>query len=232
MNTKYITLIALTSALGLPVGVAMAGGGPPAPSDCQKHCPPPTATPCPTVTVASNPQPCPTATPTETATATPTATETPTVTPTPTETAEPEPTPVEGPPGEPGPPGNDGQPGDVGPQGPPGPAATTCISQRVARWRLLARSVRVRISNVRVSFEGNRVRTTRRSFRGRTVYFARIDMSGLRHGIYTGRVRYVITNRATGVSHRWTKVHHWRTCYGNPKGGGSQGHNAFTTTIL
>jgi hypothetical protein len=96
----------------------------------------------------------------------------------------------------------------------------------------MARIVRVRISRVRVTFEGVRVPVRRSTFRGRPVYKATIDMTGLKRGIYTGRVRYRITTRSTGKSRNWTKVQSWRPCYGNPEGGRNEGHNQFTTTIL
>jgi len=210
-------LLCFVAALALAVPVAALADGSHPPRDCYKSkCPPPTPTPGPTVT------PEPTSTPTPEPTTTPE--------PEPTTTPEPEETPPpESVPGEQGPPGEQGEPG---PPGEPGTTAPACVSNRTGQWRLLARTVRVRISNVRVSFEGNRLPIRRSTFNGRPVFKATIDMTGLRRGIYTGRVRYTITTRSTGRSRRWTKVHHWRVCYGNPKRGGREGHNAFTTTIL
>ena len=147
-----------------------------------------------------------------------------------------------------------GVPGVQGPPGPPGPPGTNttvtvepeqCISARIARWRIIVRqNVRVRI--VGTTFEG--VRATRTRFRtagGRVGYRVRIDMRGLPRGVYVSRVKYRFT-RVTGpaglnldpdnfgrpsrIVRR--KVHYWRACYGNPKGGGGEGMNAYPVTLL
>jgi len=163
---------------------------------------------------------------------------------------------IAGPPGAPGAPGANGQngqngqngangqngqngaPGATGPAGAPGApgrsvATAVCTSSRTARWVLVVRrSVRVR--NVTASFEGRRAPIRRRTLGGRVSYVVTIDATGLNRGIYTARVRYRIANPAVngGRERRFTKVHYYRPCYGNPKGGLREGANQFSRTIL
>ena len=81
------------------------------------------------------------------------------------------------------------------------------------------------------SFEGNRARTRRGSFRGnRRAYRIRIDMRGLPRGIYVAKARYRV-DKGRGFR-RSQRVHYYRACYGNPKGGGIQGPNRFPVTVL
>jgi hypothetical protein len=58
------------------------------------------------------------------------------------------------------------------------------------------------------------------------VYRVTIDMSGLRRGVYVARVRYRIDGQ------RSTRIHYYRACTGNPKGGGPEGPNRFPVTVL
>ena len=72
-------------------------------------------------------------------------------------------------------------------------------------------------------------------------------MRGLTKGIYVARVRYRITRialpglgvtlddpdsfgRPSRIDRR--KIHYFRACYGNPKGGGGEGPNAYPVTLL
>jgi hypothetical protein len=120
----------------------------------------------------------------------------------------------------------------VSPDRPATTAARTCHSRRIGHWGLIVRST-VRVTGLRASFEGRRAPVRRTTRNGRQAYVVTINMRGLRHGIYTGRVRYRLTRLSTGSSRRWTKVHHWRVCYGhNPEGGLPEGHNQFPLTIL
>jgi Collagen triple helix repeat (20 copies) len=153
-----------------------------------------------------------------------------------------------GTPGAPGQPGTPGQPGAPGPAGPPGvnpllPESVTCISNRVATWRVIVRRG-LRIRRVRFSFEGVPATFTRgRTPGGRRVFRVRIDMRGLPRGIYVARVRYrvvdgsLLDRLADGAFGRpgrldRRKVHYFRTCYGNPKGGGGEGPNQYPVTVL
>lgn len=133
-------------------------------------------------------------------------------------------------PGPPGPPGPPGTPGTPGPQGPAGPVPAICRSKRTATWLLVVRRT-VRVTNLRASFEGVSAPTRRTTVRGRQAYRVTIDMTGLPRGIYVARVRYRIA-RGGSASRAWTRIHYYRGCYGNPKGGGLEGPNQFTTTIL
>ena len=86
----------------------------------------------------------------------------------------------------------------------------------------MRRNVEVRRFTAR--FEGVRARVTRGSYRGRVAYRVRIDMRGLPRGIYTARARYQVSVRDARFR-RSSRVHHFRPCYGNPKGGGPEGPN-------
>jgi hypothetical protein len=153
-----------------------------------------------------------------------------------------------GAPGPTGPGGADGPAGPQGPAGPPGatprlPENVTCISNRVATWRVIVRRG-VRVRNVRFSFEGVRTSAVRgRTPGGRVVYRVRVDMRGLPRGVYVARVRYrqtaggLLDRIADGAFGRppridRRKVHYFRACYGNPKGGGGEGPNQYPITLL
>jgi hypothetical protein len=83
------------------------------------------------------------------------------------------------------------------------------------------------ITALRASFEGVRAKVTRSKTRGgRAVYFVRVDLRGLTKGLYVARIRY----RLNG--HRDTKVHYYRACTGNPKGGLGEGPNRFPATVI
>jgi len=82
------------------------------------------------------------------------------------------------------------------------------------------------VTNLRASFEGVRAPVTRSTRRGRQVFVVRIDMSGLQRGIYVARVRYRIDGR------RSTRIHYFRPCVGNPKGGRREGPNRIEVTVL
>jgi len=101
---------------------------------------------------------------------------------------------------------------------------------RKVQWLLVVRSV-VRVSNLRATFENKPVAVRRHApVRGRTAYQVTIDLTGLRRGVYFARVKYVLTNLRgprAGESHKWTKVHLYRACYGK-----LGDPNQFTTTIL
>lgn len=132
-----------------------------------------------------------------------------------------------------GAPGTSGTPGAPGARGPSGPATQICTSNRVARWILVVRNS-VTVTRVQASFEGVRAPIRRRTLGGRVSYVVTINASGLVRGIYTARVRYLISNPAVngGKFRRFTKVHYYRPCYGNPKGGLREGANQFQRTIL
>jgi hypothetical protein len=57
-------------------------------------------------------------------------------------------------------------------------------------------------------------------------------MTGLRRGLYVARVRYQITRQSTGQTRFRTRIHYYRACEGNPKGGGLEGPNTNRITIL
>lgn len=137
-----------------------------------------------------------------------------------------------GPAGPAGPQGPAGPAGPAGPQGPPGstPATATCVSKRIGRWRIIVRRVH-RVRNVRISFEGVTAPFRETRSRGRRVFIARIDMRGLPQGLFVGRVRYDVSNRGRPFR-RGTNIHYWRTCLGNPKGGGKEGPNRFPVQII
>ena len=143
---------------------------------------------------------------------------------------------ADGAPGAGGPVGANGAPGPPGVTGPQGPAGSvpqlaTCVSTRIATWVLVVRRTH-RVRRVRGSFEGVRARTTRSTFKGRFAYKIRIDMRGLPRGIYVAKVRYRV-DKGRGVGfRRGQRVHYYRACYGNPKGGGIQGPNRFPVTTL
>jgi hypothetical protein len=84
---------------------------------------------------------------------------------------------------------------------------------------------------LRASFEGVRAPTKRGTFRGRVSYRVTIKMAGLKRGIYTARVVYRVSRKGR-KEHRATQVQAFRPCYGNPKGGGPEGPNRLTITIL
>jgi hypothetical protein len=158
-----------------------------------------------------------------------------------------------GPPGPEGPAGDDGAPGPAGPTGPTGntgatgtqgpagptgpagprgdtPTVNICTSRRIARWTLVLRN-RVTVSNFRAQFEGVNARVTRTTYRGRRAIRVAIDMRGLHRGIYTARAVYRI-RVGDGRLRRTQRVHHFRPCYGNPKGGGPESPNRFPIDIL
>ena len=190
-------------------------------SNRHRH-PSPCPTPTPTITPTPTPTPTVTATPTATATATPVGQ--PTVTPTPTPTQ--------------------GLPGPPGPAGPAGPAAPVCVSNRVAKWRITVRkNVRVRI--ISTTFEGVHAPIIKkgRTPGGRRFFIVRINLAGLKHGVYAARVKYRFTRvpfatpfdpadfgRPASIVRR--KVHLFRACYGNPKGGKGEGLNPYPVTLL
>jgi hypothetical protein len=89
----------------------------------------------------------------------------------------------------------------------------------------------VRVTALRATFEGVRARVRKGTYRGRIAYRVRIDMRGLNRGIYTARAVYRISVRG-GAVRRGTQVHHFRPCYGNPKGGGPEGPNRFPIQII
>ena len=63
------------------------------------------------------------------------------------------------------------------------------------------------------------------------MFVATINMRGLARGIYVARVRYRVSVRGREFR-RATHVHYWRTCYGNPKGGGPEGMNRFPVELI
>ena len=130
-----------------------------------------------------------------------------------------------------GPAGTPGPPGATGPQGPAGsvPELATCVSTRVATWVLTVRKGH-QVRRMRGSFEGVKARTRRGSRKGRVAFRIRIDMRGLPRGIYVAKARYQV-NKGSGFR-RSQRVHYYRACYGNPKGGGVQGPNRFPITVL
>src|SRR6185436_1197182 len=109
------------------------------------------------------------------------------------------------------------------------PRLAICSSKRIATWVLIVRRTH-RVRRVRGSFEGNPARTRRSTFKGRFAYKVRVDMRGLPRGIYVAKVRYRV-NKGNGFR-RGQRVHYYRACYGNPKGGGVQGPNRFPVTTL
>jgi hypothetical protein len=63
------------------------------------------------------------------------------------------------------------------------------------------------------------------------VSFVRIDLRGLGHGVYGGRIFYrVSVNGRRAV--RNTQVHLFRTCYGNVRGGIAAGLNRIPYTPI
>ena len=54
---------------------------------------------------------------------------------------------------------------------------------------------------------------------------------GLPRGIYTVRVRYQVSVNG-GPFRRNTKIHYYRTFYGNPLGAQIEGPNRFQITVL
>lgn len=87
------------------------------------------------------------------------------------------------------------------------------------------------VRNVRAAFEGVRATVRKGTSRGRIAYRVRIDMKNLRHGVYGARVIYQIRT-SHGKFQRGTRVHLFRACYGNPKGGAKTGINRFPVDIL
>lgn len=137
----------------------------------------------------------------------------------------------------PGPAGPVGPPGPAGPAGPPGQATPptvvrintntvnrvtvpSCVSRRVNRTRIIA-PLGATVRRLRVTFEGRRavVRRIASTPRGRHQWRLRVDMRGLRRGVYVVRVRAVVNGRSV------VRVHYYRPCYGNPKGGGKDSLN-------
>lgn len=105
-----------------------------------------------------------------------------------------------------------------------------CRSTRKVEWLLVERST-VRITNLRATFENKKVAVhSHAPVKGRKAHLVKIDMTGLKRGIYVARVKYTINylrGARRGTSRKWTKVHSYRACYsklGDP--------NQFTTTIL
>jgi hypothetical protein len=131
-----------------------------------------------------------------------------------------------------GPAGTQGPPGVTGPQGPAGstPQLAICTSTRIARWRLVVRRAN-RVRNFRASFEGVRAPVQRGIRSGRRAFRVTVDMTGLPRGMYVARVRYRVS-RNGGPFRRTTKIHYYRACTGNPKGGGPEGPNTFQITTL
>ena len=142
--------------------------------------------------------------------------------------------------------GADGAPGADGPVGPAGTRRTSrrywtaracwlrarignVLSTRVTTWVLIVRKGH-QVRRMRGSFEGNPARTRAVSRKGRVAFRIRIDMRGLPRGIYVAKVRYQV-NKGRGFR-RSQRVHYYRACYGNPKGGGIQGPNRFPVTVL
>ncbi len=82
-----------------------------------------------------------------------------------------------------------------------------------------------------IAFEGVPAPFTESMVRGRRVFVATIDMRGLPAGVFVARIRYSVSGRA-GAFRRGTNVHWWRTCLGNPKGGGPEGLNRFPVQII
>jgi hypothetical protein len=85
----------------------------------------------------------------------------------------------------------------------------------------------VTVTNLRALVEG--VGTTfvkSRTRDGRVKYTVAVDLKGLRAGVYTARVRYRVDGR------RNTKIHLFRTCTFNPKGGRPEHLNRFAITVL
>lgn len=137
--------------------------------------------------------------------------------------------------GAPGPAGPAGPPGPAGPQGSPGAPGTTratatCASTRVTTWVLTVRRGH-RVRGFRARFEGVHARVRRSTFHGRFAYKVRINMRGLPHGIYVARARYSVSKNGAAFK-RTQRVHYYRACYGNPKGGGITGPNRFSVTVL
>lgn len=124
--------------------------------------------------------------------------------------------------------------GPAGPAGPPGEAGqlpVECSSTRVAHWRLVVRKGH-RVRALRGSFEGVRADVERGVRRGRRAFRVEIDMTGLPKGIYVARVRFRIDTGNGRGFHRSTRVHLFRTCVGNIKGGLGEGPNRLPITIL
>ena len=67
--------------------------------------------------------------------------------------------------------------------------------------------------------------------RGRQAFRVTLSMAGLPRGIYVARVRYRVS-RDGGPFRRNTRVHYYRTCYGNPLGARLEGPNRFQITAL
>ena len=139
-----------------------------------------------------------------------------------------------GPAGAQGPAGPAGLPGSRGATGRPAP---TCVSTRVAFWRIIVRSDH-RVRRFHAAFEGVRTSFTRstyrgrvRSWRGHTQYIVRVPLRGLGHGVYTVRAVFGLS-RGGRRFHPTVRNHTYRTCYGNPKGGGLPGLNRLAVTII
>jgi hypothetical protein len=90
---------------------------------------------------------------------------------------------------------------------------------------------KVTVTRLRGSFEGVSAHVSKGTRRGRVSYVVTIDMRGLNRGIYVARVRYR-QQVGSGPVRKNTKVHYYRPCYGNPKGGLHAGANRFPITIL
>jgi len=90
------------------------------------------------------------------------------------------------------------------------------------------------VTGLRASFEGVPAKTERGIRQGRRAYRVTIDMRGLNRGLYVARVRYRIDPDRSGPrrARNATRVHFYRACTGNPKGGGSEGPNDQGITIL
>ena len=113
------------------------------------------------------------------------------------------------------------------------------MSTRIAKWRVIVRKS-IRINNVRFTFEGTKAPFKRETTKnGRRMFVVTIDMKGLKHGVYVARVKYRFVRRpgaplseAQRPSVPRRKVHYFRACYGNPKGGLGEGMNPYPVTLL
>lgn len=90
---------------------------------------------------------------------------------------------------------------------------------------------RVTVRNFRASFEGVRATSRKGTRSGRVAYRVRINMRGLTKGVYAARAIYQV-RVGNGVFKRRMRVHLFRPCYGNPKGGRHEGLNRLPIDII
>ena len=100
----------------------------------------------------------------------------------------------------------------------------------MAFWRLVVKRNH-RVRSFRARTEGRVAPVERGIRRGRRAFRVRVNLGGLPRGIYTVRVRYRVSVNG-GRFRANTKIHYYRTCYGNPLGAQIEGPNRFQITVL